>query len=152
MLIRRRDGSEHTVLYDAEDALVVDAHPWHVCRTRVSGLFYVTTTIGNRKMPMQRLLTGLAGVDHINHNGLDNRRANLRPATSQQNSGNRRPCRGSSVYRGVTRHKSGWQASIAGRYLGLFQDEAEAARAWDAAARERWAEFAYQNLPIGEAS
>lgn len=56
---------------------------------------------------------------------------------------------GSSVYLGVSwngRNRK-WIAQIAGRYLGSFVDEADAARAYDAAARELFGEFAFLNSP-----
>jgi len=93
-------------------------------------------------------------VDHINHNGLDNRRSNLRVATRRQNSWNKRKrstsC--SSQYKGVTWFKKGgkWQAKIVckGRwiFLGYFDDENAAARAYDAKAAELFGEYAALNF------
>jgi len=92
-------------------------------------------------------------IDHINHNGLDNRKANLRLATRAQNSRNRRPVgRGSSKYKGVTYRKSDgvFIADIrAGRkriYLGCFKSETEAAKAYDAGAKKYHGEFASLNF------
>lgn len=79
-------------------------------------------------------------VDHLNHDGLDNRLCNLRITTVQGNSQNLLP-RGASGRRGVTWHKDAgkWQASVktGGRnyYVGLFDDLDEAAAA--AAAKRR---------------
>ena len=94
-------------------------------------------------------------VDHMNHNGLDNRKANLRPATHSQNSFNRIiSTRGdlSSKYKGVAwnRCKKKWQARIGiygkRKYIGYFKDEIEAAKAYDRAAKKYHAEFANLNF------
>jgi hypothetical protein len=93
-------------------------------------------------------------VDHINGDGLDNQRSNLRFATYSQNAANRQLpyARRSSQFKGVTWDKSHsrWMAQIGTpsghRTLGRFRDEESAARAYDAAALETWGEFAYINF------
>ncbi len=95
-------------------------------------------------------------IDHINHNGLDNRTANLRLATRQQNSWNKRKQEGncSSQYKGVTWLKSEgkWQVRIVcnGRkiFIGYFDDEKAAARAYDAKAKELFGDYASLNLEL----
>jgi hypothetical protein len=95
-------------------------------------------------------------VDHINHNGLDNRKANLRPATKSQNNINKPNIKrkgAHSKYRGVTLEKriNKWQAQIRAkgthRVIGYFEDEIEAAKAYDAKARKYHGEFAVLNFP-----
>jgi hypothetical protein len=92
--------------------------------------------------------------DHINHNGLNNRKANVRPATVSQNSCNTRK-RGqtTSRYRGVSQdaRTNKWIAKIKvnGRqvYLGTFSHEIDAAKTYDTAARKYHGEFAVLNFP-----
>src|SRR5690606_32935572 len=95
-----------------------------------------------------------AYVDHINGDGLDNRRANLRHATHRENLLNRGAVQGSeSPYKGVSYHKltGRWRARIKSdgktRYLGTHATQEEAARAYDRAAREMFGEFAWVNFP-----
>lgn len=100
-------------------------------------------------------------VDHRSHDTLDNRKSNLRYATSLQNSHNRKKRRGSkSQFKGVidtsacpsnknwnlTRR---WAARISANgkriCLGYFACELEAARAYNAAAIKYFGEFAWLN-------
>lgn len=103
---------------------------------------------------MHTLISGWGLVDHINNDGLDNRRANLRPATEQQNSKNRqRRSTNTSGYKGaaLVKGRGVWRAEIGvgaqRRYLGRFHDPISAALAYDAAARELYGEFAHLNFP-----
>jgi hypothetical protein len=89
-------------------------------------------------------------VDHINHNGLDNRKANLRFCNNRQNLGNcRKRVTNTSGYKGVCRSKSRgkWTANAGCRPIGYFDTPEEAARAYDKRARELYGEFACVNFP-----
>ncbi len=91
-------------------------------------------------------------VDHRNRDGLDNRRENLRWATCGQNQFNRAGRRGSSRFKGVSLDSltRRWRAQIGvdygSRYIGLFDDEVVAARAYDRKALELFGEYAYLNF------
>jgi len=93
-------------------------------------------------------------VDHINGNGYDNTRANMRNITPRQNTHNRGKYAGSnSIYKGVWYDEQchRWRARICcGKecfYLGYFDSEIEAARAYDRKAVELLGEFARLNFP-----
>lgn len=145
---------------DAADVELVSGYRWGCLPTR-TGRFYATANVGKTKIYMHRLIAGTpAGLatDHINNDGLDNRRANLRRATWTQNIANRpkemtRAGRQvTSRYKGVCwdKEKGKWHARIKdGRhvFLGRYDSEAEAARAYDAAAFAAWGEFAVLNFP-----
>ncbi len=94
-------------------------------------------------------------VDHINHDGMDNRGANLRAATYSENMYHRRKRSGAkqSKYKGIYWRKKNrkWQALITFEkkriYLGYFWNEIEAAKAYDRAAMKYHGEFASLNFP-----
>jgi hypothetical protein len=143
-------------LVDDEDYELVARHRWHVIESERSPAYAATlvprASGRGKRVYMHNLVMGAIGVDHVSHNGLDNRRSNLRFATSAQNNGNRRMRRrGSSQYKGVCRDRGRWTVAIVRdgkvRQLGRFLSEADAARAYDAAAREAFGPFACLNFP-----
>lgn len=92
-------------------------------------------------------------VDHVNHNTLDNRKSNLRICTPQQNQFNQqrkhttRPGR-KGVY--FFKKTGKWYSQIclegSNKHLGYFLTDAEAAQAYDNAAKTHFGEFACLNL------
>lgn len=92
-------------------------------------------------------------VDHIDHDGLNNQKNNLRNCTHQQNNFNRTK-KGSSVYHGVSvrEYSDGIvycaqiQANYNKQWIGAFKKEEDAARAWDTMAMELFGEFANLNF------
>lgn len=94
-------------------------------------------------------------VDHRDHDGLNCQRDNLRKCVRGENDGNRRKTRGSSQYKGVSwsKGKRCWRACIRIErtiHLGYFDDEAQAALAYDDAARIRFGVMALCNFDLQE--
>lgn len=147
-------------IVDAGDIPLVGQYRWSVNRNhRVEYAFRNVWVDGKqRRISMHRLILGLTDprlqTDHINHNGLDNRRENLRIVTIQQNAFNRRSNqRVTSRFKGVCWDKKArkWRAKFQyngiGHYVGLYTDEVDAARAYDAAVIAHQLQFANLNLP-----
>jgi len=89
-------------------------------------------------------------VDHKDNDALNNQRENLRLATFQQNSHNRRPLKNKlSKFKGVSFFQNGYTVAIVkdGKkiYGGRFKNELDAAKHWNSLAMEHHGEFAYQN-------
>lgn len=131
-----------------------DSHgwAWYARRIHMAGEGKKTQII------MHRLILKApkgAYSDHINGNGLDNRRANLRLCNSSQNNSNRHYGWGSSKFKGVSWDKINkkWAASIKHNKqqiaLGRFSLEIDAAKAYDMAAPLYHGEFARTNKMIG---
>jgi len=139
---------------DPADYPVLAVHKWSAARQGRS--VYAVRSVGGRQVRMHRVITrapkGLV-CDHIDHDGLNNTRANLRLCTRAQNARNqRRRTGGSSRYKGVTWHKNErkWHARIGHRghclFLGAFVSERSAARTYDRAAIRLHGPFACGNF------
>ena len=125
---------------------------WHALWKKRTGLFYAIHKDSKDHIRMHRLILGLVpgdGLqgDHINKDGLDNRRSNLRIATVSQNNFNRGASRlNKSGYKGVSWHKNRWRASITAKgkdyQLGYFATAELAHAAYCKAAMELHGEFA----------
>jgi hypothetical protein len=149
-------------LVDDADYDRVSAHKWSATRvqTNVYGVRKVRTPTGRTTSQLlHRFILGVTApeidIDHKDHNGLNCQRSNLRKCVRGENDGNRRKTGGSSQYKGVSwsNGKGKWRACITiGKsiHLGYFIDEAEAAHAYDEAARTRFGIFANCNFPLQE--
>lgn len=145
-------------LVDEEDYERVMQHVWNAGR-KTGRTHYASThtkmQAGN--ILMHRFILNPPAdmaVDHINGDGLDNRKCNLRICMNTDNLKNSRPMRNKkySKYKGVGYHlrDSLWKATLVkdGRaFARYFKSEIEAAMAYDMMAREKFGEYAYLNFP-----
>lgn len=118
-------------IIDDEDYELIASRKWQA-HIRRDGKGYYAVSSGVR---MHRLIAGNESeiVDHIDGNGLNNQRKNIRQGTQSQNCVNRKSTPG--IYeRGARPKKNKWQAYIKyqgkQRSLGYFNTEAEAHEAY----------------------
>lgn len=155
----------YVAIVDDEDFDRVSQYKWSASvgeRTiYVYRSFYDKDTTSRKNILLHRFIvnnpTGLE-VDHVNHNGLDNRKENLRICTRSQNKMNSHKTKKTKYkYKGIslmssalqTRNKP-YRAQL--RFgnvhysLGVFETEEEAAKAYDEKAKELFGEFACLNF------
>lgn len=158
--LRGPKGAGLVALVDVEDFdRVAAAGPWYPLE-KPHGIYARRTGKAGAFNFMHNVVMGLVGIDHINHNTLDNRKCNLRPATAAQNGANQKKSRSykgrqtSSQFKGVVLWINScgtvrWRARIVvgGKTLslGCFDSEIEAAQAYNEAAELYFGQFAYTN-------
>lgn len=138
-------------LIDASDFERVSQHTW--CAVWANYYWVARTWISGKNITLHRFVMNAQPgqeVDHKNGDGLDCRKSELRFATHSQNNCNAfRPGK-LSQFKGVRPSGAKWNARIKidGKQvsLGSFCTEEEAARAYDAKAKELHGEFAYLNF------
>lgn len=129
---------------------------WKWSATKSRNTHYAVRSIKGKQVRMHRIILGITErnlfSDHVDRNGLNNQRNNLRIATLQQNSCNY-DGRGASKYRGVfldKRRKKMWRAKICiNRKQVLsasFKTEIEAAQWYNDNVRSIHGEFARLNV------
>jgi len=170
----KKHGSKK-ILIDTEDWDRLKGYTWSLSVIKRNGTCYAKTQIfhpdggwipckrdGRRRRKTVLLLHHLIlgkpkrgmVTDHINHNGLDNRKENLRFATLSQNAANCQKKKGTtSQYLGVSLYTRGepmWHAKISCNnkriHIGYFICEHQAALAYNKKAIELHGEFANLNV------
>lgn len=145
----KRGVGKFTIV-DESDYHLVKNHNWSFC-----GKGYAACKIANKTALMHRLIMSAQPdkvIDHKNHDGLDNRRDNLRECTYTQNIVHSvKQCKTTSKYKGVCFRSRAkvrvWRCNVAAVELGSFKTEEEAAKAYDKKVKELYGEFAVLNFP-----
>lgn len=131
---RKKEIVEHAII-DAVDFNLIKNFTWHLFAPKSQK--YAVTSFNGVGIRMHHMILKVPEdngvVDHIDNNGLNNTHENIREATRQQNSQNRKKKAGcSSQYYGVSLTKSKtWIAQCCGQNIGSFKYEINAARAYD---------------------
>jgi hypothetical protein len=151
---------EKFALVDDDDYEVLSQYHWQARKKRNTWYAQRGCIRGGKETTqrMHRAILGLIDpaifVDHINGDGLDNRRSNLRIATVAQNNHNsRKPRNNRSGFKGVSQRKGfkQWHAYIyvgnSQVHLGFYDDPEFAAMVYDSFAKQLFGEFFRPNFP-----
>ena len=156
------DSNGKSFTFDLEDYDLIKDYCWLVHNSTpdcYNPKYYAITKVWNdpkrNGIRMHRLIMGVlddpkAIIDHIDGDGCNNRKSNLRVCTQMENLWNRKPTEGTlSRYKGVANDKGKWGAKITKDKktynLGRFDTEEQAAEAYNKAAIELFGEFAQLN-------
>lgn len=148
-------------LIDDKDFTLINSYKWYA-QNNSGYTFYAIHRYQDKQtkksiyIKMHRLIMNPQDneeIDHIDSDGLNNQKFNLRICTSQQNNMNRKKLKScSSKFKGVYWKKQykKWCSRIKinnkFKHLGYFDNEIEAAKTYDAAARKYFGEFARLNF------
>lgn len=149
-------------MVDDEDYGELIKYKWYAQRVSLGSTYYAFKALPREKMTQRKI--GMHSfvfavekgtmIDHIDGNGLNNQKSNLRIATHAQNMRN---CKGhdksTSKFKGVSKYRNTniWVAQIycngEKQHLGYFKNEIDAAKKYDSKAKELFADFARLNFP-----
>jgi hypothetical protein len=141
----------YNILIDTDDYQKISEHKWNL-RTSKDGNIYAKTNINDERVYLHRFIVNAPSdkiVDHINHDTLDNRKANLRICTRQENNFNKLPYPGK--YKGVFYNKKSkkYLAYIGynnkRRHLGSFEKLEDAISRYNEEALKLFGEYALIN-------
>ncbi|KKR95846.1 MAG: Pathogenesis-related transcriptional factor and ERF protein [Candidatus Uhrbacteria bacterium GW2011_GWF2_41_16] len=142
-------------IIDPEDYWKISKYDWLLCESKSKKFYAVRLAdwgIVNMHRDIINAPTGKV-IDHIDRNGLNNTKRNLRIASISQNGWNRTGLNNhSSKYKGVCwcNRRKKWRASIKYngiyKHLGYFKTEEDAAKTYDEAAKKYHGEFGVLNF------
>lgn len=146
-------GEGKVTLVDDRDYAYLNQWKWGLSKQNP---YPIRNDSGNKIITMHRVIMSAKGkemfVDHIDGDGLNNQRDNLRLSTNSQNQMNRHKTKGNSKYKGVSlvpygkSHK--WRPSIFtnNKKIQVFVNtETEAAKTYNQLAEKYFGEFAHLN-------
>lgn len=149
-------------LVDDEDFEAASKYLWYAKKSYASeNLFYAARSVGpkgkQKTVYLHNFILGNIGLhDHIDGDGLNNQRYNLRPATGVQNGRNHKKRKDNlSGFKGVywVNREQRWvsclQVDKKLLYFGYFKDKTEAAKAYDLGAVKYFGQFAKTNQMLG---
>ena len=153
-------GNGKCALVDKDDYEKVNQYQWHARQKNRVWYAYRWLVLPNGKskfIQMHRYIMNPSSkmeIDHINHDGLDNRRDNLRTCTHRDNIRNQRIrySKSNSPYKGVSwrEYCKSWRAYITingkTKHLGYFKDARNAALTYDTEAKKHFGDFACCNF------
>jgi hypothetical protein len=144
---------DQVALIDKEDFDKIKDYGWYAHFDKVGKTFYAITRTHGTNIIMHRLILNAPDslvIDHADHNGLNNRKSNIRVCSQSQNCMNKKvQSNNTSGYRGVSFHKTKnkYQATIMVNrkqvYLGTFNTALEASEAYQIAAKKLFGKFYY---------
>jgi AP2-like factor (euAP2 lineage) len=148
---------KYVALVDDEDFERVNQFNWyaHITNYTVYAARNTSVDENGKVIMMHQFILNYIKIDHKDFNGLNNQKHNIRPCTHAENMRNRKPfknIKSSSKYKGISfnKTKGKWVSLIWHNnkviYLGQFEEEINAAKAYNKKAIELFGEFAFLNM------
>jgi hypothetical protein len=145
-------GKGKFTLVDDDVYSLISAHKWYYMKNK-SGNQYAYGIIDGKQILLHRLIkTPTRGkvIDHVDHNGLNNTRENLRICSFQQNTRYKQKSgKPKGAYPLKTKSGTRWRSYITldgvTTYVGTYSTQKEAAEAYNNAANKYFKEFAKLN-------